>query len=769
MALRIGQSQLRYEDDNLIRGAGAYAGDETIDGEVAMAVVRSPVAAGIIGDVDTQAAKDAPGVIAVLTGKDAVADGLQAFEPRAKPPAPGGGTMFVPPAPPLRADRVRHVGDPVAIVIAETRAQAESAAEMVAVDIDPLPAVSTAAEAMAEGAPLVYDEVPGNLSFISEHGDKNKVDESFATAAQVVEQRFPISRVTCVCMEPRATLADYDAGSGKYYVRVGTQASHRMSGGIAHALGIDASDVRVVSYQCGGSFGMRNNPYPEEVLTCWASKRTERPVRWTATRTESFMSDAHAREQIIDASLALDADGQFLAMRITNMPSLGAYFGALSTQTLLSNLGGLAGVYQTPAIHVTVKGYHTNTQCIAPYRGAGRPEMTFVMERLADLAALKLGIDRVEIRRRNMIKPDQMPFKTGLVFTYDSGDFPAILDKTLAAADWAGFPARREEAKTRGRLRGIGISNPIEIAGGPATTPLPEYANLKIGKDGKYEMQLGSGDSGQGHTTSFKQILGDRFNVDPDDITFIAGDTGIVPKGIGTFGSRTIATAGNALAVAGDMILEEAKQDAAEALEVSAGDIEFDNGAFAVAGTDRRVSLVELAAKRDDGYAAEWMGPAEDATFPNGCHICELEIDPDTGTTEVVRYTVVDDVGVVVNPLLVKGQIHGGIVQGLGQVFGESIVYDEHGQLLTASFMDYQMPRADTLPSFLVESHAVPTTVNRLGVKGAGEAGTVGAVAVGINAICDALSPLGIHHFDMPATPSRVWQAIRESAAQSTG
>lgn len=761
MALRIGESQLRFEDDSLVRGIGSYTGDDHIDGEVVMAVVRSSVAAGVIREIDTSVARDAPGVIAVLTGNDAVADGLKGFVPRVRPPAPGGGEMFIPPSPPLRVGRVRHVGDPVAIVIAETRAQAESAAELVGVDIDPLPSVTTAAEAMAESASLVWDEVPANTSFLSKHGDEAKTDEGFAKAAHVVEHRFPISRVTAVCMEPRNAVAQFDSSTSTYHLRVGTQSTHRMADGVSQALGIEPSAVRVVSRQCGGSFGMRNGAYPEEVLVCWASKRSGRPVRWTASRTDSFMSDAHGREQVVEASLALDADGHFLAMRITNMPSVGAYYGVTSTQSLISNIGGVAGVYRTPAIHLTVKAVHTNTQSIAPYRGAGRPEMTYVMERLADLAAVKLGIDRAEIRRRNMIAPDQMPFKTGLVFTYDSGDFPTVMDKALGAGDWAGFSTRRDEAKKRGRLRGIGISCPIEIAGGPANKPMPEYAKLAIAKDGQYVMHLGSGDSGQGHITTFKQILSDRFHVEPDDITLVAGDTGKVADGTGTFGSRTVAAAGTALTVAGDKIIDEARKDAADALEVAAADIEFDGGNFTVAGTDRRVSLVELAAKRDDGYAAEWMGTAENATFPNGCHICEVEIDPETGTTEVVRYTVVDDVGVVINPLLVKGQIHGGIVQGLGQVFGEQIIYDEHGQLLTASFMDYQMPRADTVPSFDVASHAVPTKMNRLGVKGAGEAGTVGALAAGINAISDALSPLGIRHIDMPATPQRVWQAVQ--------
>ena len=763
MALRIGQSQLRFEDDSLIRGAGSYVGDDRVEGEVAMAVVRSTVAAGIIRSLDTTAARAAPGVIAVFTGEDVEADGVKGFQPRLQPPAPGGGKMFVPAAPPLRTGRVRHVGDLIAIVVAETRALAEDAADLVEVDIESLPAVTTSAQAMAEGAPKVWDEVPGNIAFVAEQGDKAKVDEAFAKAAHVIEHSFPISRVSPVCMEPRGILARFDP-TGTYQVRVGTQATHRMATGIGPSLGVEEQAVRVVSRQCGGSFGMRNNPFAEEVLTCWAARRVGRPVRWTASRTESFMSDAHAREQVVDAALALDAEGHFLAMRVVSMPSVGAYFGIMSTQPLMGNTGGVAGVYRTPHIHMTVKAVHTNTQQVGPYRGAGRPEMTYVMERMADLAAAKLGIDRVEIRRRNMIGADQMPFKTGLVFTYDSGDFPTILDKTLKAADWAGFPARREAAKKSGRLRGIGIAFPIEIAGGPVGTPLPEYARLAIAKDGKFIAHLGSNDSGQGHLTTFKQILGDRFNVEPENIVLVTGDTGLVSKGIGTFGSRTMAAAGTALAVAGDKVLEQAKEDAAEALEADAADIAFENGDFVVAGTDRRISIVELAAKRDDGYAAEWMGSAEKPTFPNGCHVCEVEIDPQTGTTDVIRYTVVDDVGVMVNPLLVKGQIHGGIVQGLGQVFGEEVVYDENGQLLTASFMDYRMPRADTLPSFDVGSHSVPTTVNRLGVKGAGEAGTVGALAAGINAVVDALSPLGIRHIDMPATPLRVWQAIREAA-----
>jgi carbon-monoxide dehydrogenase large subunit len=760
MALRIGQSQLRYEDDTLIRGAGSYVADDPMEGEVAIAFVRSQVAAGAIKSLDVSAAMEAPGVLAVLTGEDAATDKLTGFTPRLKPPTPHGGDLFVPLSPPLRTGHVRHVGDLIAAVVAETRAQAEAAAELVYAEIDPLPAATTAAEAAAEGAPLVWDEVPGNIAFIGEQGDKAKVEAAFASAAHVVAQRFPITRVSPVCMEPRGIVARFDPANGTFTVRLGTQATHRMGQGISAALGLDPSAVRVISHQCGGSFGMRNNPFAEEVVTCYAAQKVGRPVRWNATRAESFMSDAHAREMVVDAELALDAEGHFLAMRVTSLPSVGAYYGIMSTQPLFGNLGGLAGVYKTPAIHVTVKGVHTNTQCIGPYRGAGRPEMTYVMERMADLAAKKLGLDRVEIRRRNMIEADQMPFKTGLVFTYDSGDFPTVMTKTLEAADWAGFPARREEARKRGKLRGIGISNPIEVAGGPANAPQPEFAELTITADGKYVAMLGSNDSGQGHITTFRQILGDRFDVEPEDISIVTGDTGIVPKGTGTFGSRTVGAAGTSLAVAGDQIIEEAKKDAANALEASPEDIVFERGTFTIAGTDRRITLTELAAKKPEGYSAEHNGATEAATFPNGCHICEVEIDPDTGVTDVVRYTVVDDVGVMVNPLLVKGQIHGGIVQGLGQVFGEEVVYDENGQLITASFMDYYMPHADAVPSFDIGGHGVPTKVNRLGVKGAGEAGTVGALAVGISAVADAL---GVDHIDMPATPERVWRAIRET------
>ena len=731
MLMRIGESQLRHEDDTLLRGAGLFTGDEFAEDELAMAVVRSPFGAGRIRSLDTEAARAVAGVVAVLTGDDVAADGLGSFVPRLQPPAPGGGKMVVTPSPPLTRDRVRFVGDPVAVVIAESPRQAAIAADLVALDVESEDAVVDPAAAFAPGAPKVWDEVAdGNVAFLVEQGDKEAVEAAFAGARHVIERRLAISRVAVVTMEPRTALAWFDEAEGRYHLRVGTQSAHRLREGLLPVLHAEADDIHVVTRQCGGSFGMRNNALAEYVLVLWAARRLARPVRWTSSRVEAFLSDPQGREQVADAALALDGDGHFLALRVSLVATLGAYFSPATTLPLLGNTGGLAGVYRTPAIQVTVRGMHMNTQSVAPYRGAGRPEATYIVERMIDLAAGELGLDRVEIRRRNMVTPDQMPFKTGLVFTYDSGDFPTVMDKTLEAADWAGFEQRRAEAGRRGRLRGIGISNPIEIAGGPPGKPFPEYARIEIDGGGRMVARIGSGDSGQGHVTSFRQILSERFGFDADDIEIVAGDTDEVEKATGTFGSRTMFIAGNALMVAADEIEREALSDAADALEAAGDDLVFESGGFAVAGTDRRISLAELAERRGRPYTADHMGSPDDATYPNGCQ--------------------------------------GGVVQGLGQAFGEQVIYEPGtGQLLTASFMDYAMPRAADLPGLDVSSHAVPTTKNALGAKGAGEAGVVGALAAGINAVCDALGPLGISHIDMPATPQRIWRAIRDARRAS--
>ncbi len=767
MALRIGQSQIRDEDDTLLTGRGRYTGDQAATGAAFMAVLRSPLPAGRIASLATEPARSMPGVLAVLTAADVAAAGLGAIQPRARHPAPDGGEMFVPPYLPLVSERVRYVGDPVAVVLAESRAQAEDALEAVGLDIDPLPSVTDCVAAAAPGAPAVWDALPDNVCFLFERGDADAVAAAFAEAAHVIEKRLVITRVTAASMEPRGVLAHYDDQTDRYHLLLGTQAPHRVAEGVAQILNVDQASVHVTAVHCGGSFGMKNSPYPEYALALWAARRLGRPVRWAPGRLESFQADAHARDQVADAALALDEDGTFLALKVSAVAGLGAYLGPMTAHPPTNNMGGLAGVYRTPAIHIRVRGMLTNTQHTSPYRGAGRPEATYIVERLIDLAAARLDMDRAELRRLNMIRPDQMPFKTGLVYAYDSGDFPAVLDTALAAADWRGFPARRDEARTRGRLRGIGIANPIEIAGGPPGQPMPEFAGLEIDAGGRVTLRVGTMDTGQGHATVFRQMLSAALGVLPADIEVVMGDTDRVAKGTGTFGSRTTQSAGTAIARAGDEIVATARAQAADMLEAGTADIEFAEGVFTVAGTDRTLSLGAVAAAMPDGLGAEVFVATENATFPNGCHICEVEIDPETGAVSVDRYLVVDDVGTVINPLLMKGQIHGGIAQGLSQALFERIVYDpESGQLVTASFMDYAMPRADDLPSVAVESLPVPTPTNPLGAKGAGEAGTVGSLAAVISAVSDALAPLGIDHIDMPATSERIWRAIRDAGGE---
>jgi carbon-monoxide dehydrogenase large subunit len=503
---------------------------------------------------------------------------------------------------------------------------------------------------------------------------------------------------------------------------------------------------------------MKNAPYAEYMLSLVAAKRTGRRIRWVATRLESFMGDAHARDQVADAALALDADHNFLAIRLKSVAGIGAYVGPMSAHPPTANTGGLSGVYRTPHIHVSVTAVHTNTMYTAPYRGAGRPEATYILERLIDIAAVRLGRDRSELREQNMIQPDQMPYDTGFLFSYDSGNFPAVLSRAKDMADWSGFPERRKEALSRNRLRGLGISCPIEIAGGPIGSPAPEFARIELTPEGKAIVFLGSVDSGQGHQTSFRQVLCQRLGIGPADIEIIVGDSQRVANGVGSFGSRSMAAAGTAINDSVLKIAEKLTPKAGEMLETHSADIEFEDGLFRVKGTDRSLALSTVAAAGGEMIDAESFTSADNATFPNGCHICEVEVDPDTGAMEMMSYIVVDDVGTVINPLLLKGQIHGGVAQGAGQALLEDIRYDpSNGQMLTASFMDYGMPRADTFSAIEVEALPAPTSVNPLGVKGAGEAGTVGALPACISAVCDAI---GVEHLDMPATPERIWRAL---------
>jgi len=760
--IRIGQSQLRFEDDALITGRGQYTSDLATGGEAVAFFVRSQVASGRLLSLDRETAARMHGIIGIFAGADLRAAGLGEISPRTAHPGPDGGAMRIPVFFPLAVEAVRYVGDPIALIVAETKEAALAAADAVSVDIEERPVVVDALEAVAEEAPRVWDEFPDNRCFTVEKGDKRDVEAAMASAHLVVKRRLRLSRVIAAPIEPRGAIASYDPSAERYRLVLGTQAPHRVSGDVAPVLGVPPEKVQVIASDCGGSFGMKNAGYPEYPALLWAAKQTGRVLRWSSDRLESFQSDAHGRDMWADAALALDAEGRFLALDVHVLANLGAYLGPATVHPPVSNIGGIAGVYRTPKIHARIDGVFTNTQQTAPYRGAGRPEATYIIERMVDLAAFEMGIDRAELRRRNMIRKEEMPYDTGFIFTYDSGDFSGVLEKTLEMADWAGFEARRAEAARRGKLRGIGIANPIEIAGGPPGKPNPEFARVEITPDGGARLHVGSRDSGQGHATAFRQILSGRLGLDPERVEIITGDTLAIPKGTGTFGSRTMSAAGGAIWTAAETIVERLKGNAAELLEAHQADIVFEDGQYRIAGTDRSVSFAEVIAKESEAVAAENFIGNEDATFPNGCHICEVEVDPETGFVEVIAYSVVDDVGRVINPLLVKGQITGGVAQGLGQALLENVVYDAgSGQLLTATFMDYAMPRACDVPGIEIKSFEVPTNRNPLGVKGAGEAGTVGALSAVVSAVADALRQRGVEHLDMPLTPERVWRALQ--------
>ena len=773
----IGSATPRFEDARFLRGLGRYTDDIHPPNAAFMAVVRSPHASARIRAIDADAARRAAGVVAVLTGADLEADGLGGLETSVQRHRPDGSPMARPPYRLLATDAARFAGDAVAIVIGETRHAAEDGRDLVEVDYDALAAVTDARAALAPGAPAVWPEhAPDNRCFLFRLGDAAAVDAAFARAAHVTTLDLRLSRVSANPLEPRNATGSYDPAADSYVLHAGTQAPHKIRSELAeHTLRIPANRLRVVSPDVGGGFGMKGSPFPEYGLVLWAARRTGRTVRWNATRSESFVSDFHARDNHSRVALALGAEGIFLALRIESFANLGAYLGFNTPHSSTNNLGGLAGVYRTPAIAAVVHGAYTNTQPNAPDRGAGRPEATYALERAIDQAAIELAIDPVELRQRNLIRPQQMPFRTGLVFTYDSGDFPENMRLALEAADRDGFAARRAESERRGKRRGWGVANAIEIAGGPPRTPNEEGAEIRFDPDGSATVLLGTHNHGQGHETAFRQIAATRLGLDPARVRVLHGDTAIIAHGRGTFGSRSIAAGGAAFVRAAEKVIERGRAIAAHVLEAAEPDIEFTDGRFTVAGTDRGVGLEQVArisylpGQLPPGCELGLGGAAvvitRDATFPNGCHICEVEVDPETGETQVQRYLVVDDVGTVINPLLVKGQIHGGIAQGLGQILMESIVYDPAGQMLSGSFMDYAMPRAADLCDVAVLSNPVPTEMNPLGAKGAGEAGTVGALPALMNAILDALRPLGVTHLDMPATPQAVWSAI--DAAQN--
>jgi carbon-monoxide dehydrogenase large subunit len=756
----IGQSQLRVEDDALLRGTGDFTLDRVEPDSLHMVVVRSPTAAGTLTKVDTESVRDMPGVIDVLTALEQEEDGIGAFQPRMHHPGPDGRDMLVPDLHPLAIDFMQYVGHPIAAVVAQTKAAAEDAAEAIILDYEDRDAVTDPIAAKAPDAPRVWPGMPDNICFHVEKGDRDAVARGMSGAAHVTRARLRISRVTAAALEPRAVIASHDPADG-YRLDTGTQTPHRIAKDLGPVLGVDAGKIRVVSRDTGGSFGMKNAAYPEYALALWAARRTGRTVVWCASRTESFLSDAHGRDQYADAAIALDAKGYILALDVEITAGIGACLGPATTHPAVANVAGLAGVYMTPTIHVTVDGVFTNCQQVAPYRGAGRPEATYIIERMLDMAARQTGIDRVELRRRNLIARDAIPYKTPLGWIYDSGDFEGVLDAALDAADWSGFKARREASEATGKLRGIGIANPIEIAGGPVKKPHPEYAALSVAAQGNGRLVLGSCSSGQGHATAFRQLVHDRLGLDPAAVEFISGDTGLVPEGIGTFGSRSLTAAGTALWQAMSDAIETLRPTAAEMLTCSPESLVFEHTRF-YAPDGQALTFLEAVAHAGGSIETEAHAAAEGATYPNGCHVCEVEIDPDTGEVTLDRYTVVDDVGTVINPMLVKGQIAGGVAQGVGQALMESVEFDpDSGQVLSASFMDYAMPRSADIPTIDILSHPVLTSKNPLGAKGAGEAGTVGALAACSNAVCDALSARGILHLDMPASPGRVWLALQ--------
>lgn len=769
----IGEPVQRKEDWRLLTGRGCYVDDLAPANLAHAVIVRSPHAHARLTLVDTAPALAAPGVLAVLTGADYLAEALGPI-PHAvglmRAPDLAARVLTMQPAStdhfPLASDRVRFVGEPVAVVIAETIALAMNAAERLRIDYEILAPVVRAADALKPGAPRLWDDPSGNLRVEIEAGDAAATDAAFARAAHVVRLETWVQRVTGVPLEPRTNIAEYDAGSGHFTLHTGSgrgvvKARHDL----AQMLGVPPDRVRVVCQDMGGNFGTRNFFYPEYALLAWAARRVGRPVKWTCERSEAFLSDYQGRDLEVEAELALDADGTFLAIRGTNISNLGAY--AASFVSLQKGLGLMSGVYRMPAAYFRGQGVVTNTVPTTPYRSAGRPEVMFVLERLIDLAADELGLDPVALRRRNMIPASAQPFTNPLSVTYDSGDYPAAMDRPLTLSDWNGFPARREAARKRGRLRGIGVANYVEITSGFPR----ERAEITVLPAGRVELVMGTMDSGQGHATSFAQLVTEWLGVPFHSIDYVAHDTARVKAGGGSHSGRSMKLAAAIIGAATDEIIDKGRAIAGLLLQAAQNDVAFDRGRFRVTGTSREIGIFEIAhaaaTRRDlpEELQGALAGISDQtiaiASFPYGSQVCEVEVDPETGAVEIVGYAAVDDVGRAINPLILHGQTHGGIAQGVGQALLEACHYDAgSGQLLTASFMDYGMPRADMFPPLKTELSEVPSPTNRLGVRSGGEGGTTPALAVVVNAIVDALSELGVRHIEMPTTPERVWRAI---------
>jgi carbon-monoxide dehydrogenase large subunit len=769
----IGRAVARLEDPVLLRGAGRFTDDINLPGQAYAVIVRSRHAHGILKSIDASAAKKLPGVLAVYTGADFA--GYGSLKSNLPFKNRDGSEMKKPRRQPIPADKVRFVGDPVACVVAESLTQAKDAAEAVIVDIEPLPAVIDPQEAASPGAPLIYEEVPGNLPLDYHYGDADKVAAAFAAAKHVVKLKLVNSRMIVNAIEPRSAIGVYDRAAERFTLYTCSQGVMGLRAALAEIFGVPTDKLRVLTYNVGGSFGMKAQAYPEQVCVLHAARALGRPIKWTDERSTSFLSDNHGRDQVQTAELALDAQGRFLALRLSGYANLGGYMGAMAPQPPTLNIvRNVASVYRTPLLEVSTKCVFTNTTYVSPYRGAGRPEGNYFMERLIDYAAAQIGIDRVELRRRNQIRPRELPYRAASGQLYDSGDFPAILKRALELSDWKGFAGRRRESKKRGKLRGIGLGCYLEVTA-PANK---EMGGIRFDPDGGVTIVTGTLDYGQGHATPFAQVLSEKLGIPLDRIRLVQGDSDQLLAGGGTGGSRSMMNSGAAIVEASAKVIEQGKAIASHVLEASVHDIEFVDGRFVVAGTDRGIGILELAEKLRSGLKLPPDAPSTldvrhvsngvPAAYPNGCHVAEVELDPETGRIEVVKYTSVNDFGTIINPLMVEGQVHGGVVQGIGQALIERTVYDADGQLLSGSYMDYAMPHAADVPEMVVANHPVPAKTNPLGVKGCGEAGCAGGLASVMNAVVDALSVFGITHIDMPATPERVWQAIRTAQAQRT-
>ncbi len=769
----IGQPVPRFEDPRLVKGGGRYVADMVFPGMAFGYVLRSPHAHARIRSIDTSKAKAAPGVLAVLTGADYKKAGFGDL------PVPGGLKRrngepgYKPRYPALVEDRVRMIGDYVAFVVADTYYQAVDASELIEIDYEPLPAIVSTGDAVNPGVPLVWDDCPNNVGFIQIEGNKEATDAAFAKAAHVVKHHFVINRVTAACMEPRGCIGLYEPIEGRYTIYTTLQRTNVFQTELSNnVLKVPDSKIRVVCGDIGGSFGMKSAVYNECALVLLGAKVAGRPVKWVATRSELFLCDAQARDNVTDAELALDADGNFLGFRAKIIAAIGAYMQT-GMPAFTGNLGTLAGVYKTPASHVDVTAVFTHTQPVRPYRGNGRPEAGYIIERMVDLAADQLGIDPAELRRRNTIPASAMPYKTSVTFTYDCGEFEKNLNMALDSADKKGFETRRATSRKNGKLRGLGFSNTIERSAAAGL----EGAEIRFDRTGTVSIFSGSINQGQGHETAFKQVVCDKLGLDPNEVTYIQGDTDQVFFAEGTGGSRSAAFSGSAFTLAAEKIETKGKAIVAKMLKIDPADVNFSEGIFSSQKTNQTMTIKEVAKASIDpknvpegmevGLISTAIYQGKAASYPNGCHVCELEIDEDTGVVEILRYNVVDDVGTVINPLLLHGQIDGGVAMGVGQILMEDIRFDEAGQMLTGSFMDYAMPRATDLPSYHVGSNPVPTKTNPLGVKGAGEAGCVGAMPAVANALVDALSVLGVKHVEMPATPEVLWKAIHEARAKS--